>query len=312
MSKKQEAVIFPGQGSQVKGMGRDVAEQNSEARELWLYAEKKSGLPLREIYWDGEETDMADTKALQPALTVVALTLWLMACKKIKSTAFAGHSLGEYAALAAARVLDIKTTLHLVSLRGKLMAEAGAVNQGMMALLKLSEEEAKAVVKTAGEETGQTLLVANYNTPAQFVISGEDKALQRASVLAKEKKGRAVQLAVSGAFHSPLVAEAGRELEKELKKAHWDIPTAPVYFNATAGTEKDPAAICTLMCSQMTSSVRWIEIMHNIYAAGSREFIEVGPKGVLTKMVGQNLKAREEKDWTAINLDSLESIGLYS
>lgn len=304
------AVLFPGQGSQVKDMGRDLAENDSEYMYWWVKAEEASQLPLREIYWDGTDKDMADTRALQPALTVVNLTLWMHAVKSIKPGGFAGHSLGEYTALAAAKVLSPEDTLKLVSLRGRLMAEAGGDDQGMAALLKMTLEGAEEVVAAAKEESGAELLVANYNTPAQYVISGSKSALDVAARLVKEKKGRAIPLPVSGAFHSPLIQEAADEFAAQLKKADWNTPATPVYFNVTAAAEADPAAVMDIMCRQMISSVRWTEITRNMYKDGGRSFIEVGPKGVLSKMVGQNLKEME-KDYTATNLDTVAAIDGY-
>jgi len=301
------AILFPGQGSQVKNMGRDLAEADADAMYWWTRAEAVSQQPLREIYWGGDDQDMADTRALQPALTVTCLTLWMQAEKKLTADAFAGHSLGEYSALAAARVLEVDEVLELVSLRGRLMAEVAAPDQGMTALLKLSQEDAEALVAEAREQSGAELLVANFNTPGQFVISGQKAALAVAAELAKEKKGRAIPLPVSGAFHSPLIAEAARELEVRLKKADWREPKAEVYFNATAGTVADPAAIREIMCRQMVSPVRWIEINQAQYRAGVRNFVEIGPKGVLTKMLGQNLKDLGE-DWTGTNMDTLAAV----
>ncbi|MBU1002809.1 MAG: ACP S-malonyltransferase [Proteobacteria bacterium] len=301
------AVLFPGQGSQVKNMGRDLAENDSEYMYWWTKAEAISQLSLREVYWGGDDQDMADTRVLQPALTVTNLTLWMHAAKKIKTDVFSGHSLGEYAALAAAKVLDVEKVLELVSLRGRLMAEAGAPDQGMTALLKLSQEDVEALVETAREQSGAELIVANYNTPGQFVISGQKPALEAAAVIAKELKGRAIPLPVSGAFHSPLIAEAALELQVQLKKAEWRTPQGKVFFNVTAGPEDNPESIKDIMCRQMVSPVRWIEINQTQHRAGCRTFIEVGPKGVLTKMLGQNLKDMDN-DWTGTSLDTMAAI----
>lgn len=301
------AVIFPGQGSQIKDMGRELAESDSEYMYLWQQAEAISQQPLREIYWGGDDYDMADTRALQPAMTVCCLSLWMYAAKRLGADCFAGHSLGEYPALAAAKVLSIQQTLELVSLRGRLMAEAGSSDEGMYAILKLSGEKTEEIVKAAAEKTGLEIGIANYNTPAQFVISGKKEALAVAADLAKENKGRAIPLPVSGAFHSPLIEEAATELKSQLLAADWHAPEKPVYFNVTASPEENPEAIRDIMVRQMTSSVRWTDITRNQYAAGIRTWFEPGPKGVLTKMLGQNLKG-EEKDWTGKSLDSTGAI----
>lgn len=303
------AIIFPGQGSQEKGMGRDVAEQFGWAMALWETAEKESGLALREIFWDGEAADMSNTRALQPALTVTDLSLWL-ALKEAKSDltpmAVAGHSLGEYPALAAAGVLSPEDTIKAVTLRGKLMSECGGVGHGMAAIVKLPMETVEGLVANAAAESGKVLVIANYNSPAQFVVSGEKEALDALAAPVKKAKGRAIALAVSGAFHSPLIAEAGEEYKKLLATLTWKKPAIPVYFNATAETEADSVKVAEIMAGQMTSSVYWVQIMQNMYAAGARNFMEVGPKSVLAKLAGQNLKGQDGVETQ--NIGSLEAI----
>jgi [acyl-carrier-protein] S-malonyltransferase len=170
------AVLFPGQGSQEKGMGRDLAESRSEAMDLWKLAENASGLPLREIYWDGSEADMADTRALQPALTAVNLSFWLLLGEKLAPAALAGHSLGEFAALAAAGVLPIQEVLTLTALRGRLMAEIKSPGDGMAAVLKLPQDAVEDIVNVARDVTGAELRIANYNSPEQYVLSGRKAA----------------------------------------------------------------------------------------------------------------------------------------
>lgn len=300
------AILFPGQGSQVRDMALALAEADEDYMYWWQKAENVCKLPLREIYWGGDDKDMADTAALQPALTVANMTLFMYAEKKIKCDCFAGHSLGEYSALAAARVLGMDETLELVSLRGKLMAQAGGEGQGMAAILKMDREGVEAMVEAAKAETGAPLVVANYNTPGQYVISGMKPALDAAAAVAKEKKGRAIPLPVSGAFHSPLVDEAAAEFKKQLAKADWHAPKGAVYFNATAKSEADPAAIAGIMANQMTSSVYWTDINQAQYEDGARTFYEIGPKGVLAKMLGQNLKGLD--GWTGANLDTADAI----
>lgn len=299
------AVLFPGQGSQEKGMGRDLAEANSQAMELWTLAEKASGLPLREIYWEGDDAAMADTRALQPAMTVVNLNLWFELRPRLTPMGMAGHSLGEYAALAAAGALPVPQTLELVSLRGRLMAECGGTGGAMAAVLRMSLADIEAVVAKAGAETGKVLLVANYNSPGQYVISGEKAAVDRAGALCKEFKGRAMPLPVSGAFHSPLMAEAAAELAKALAKADFSDPKIPVCQNASGQLVKDFREVREQLTRQMTSSVRWIDTMANLYQAGARTFLELGPKGVLSKMVKPNLEGKT--DYNAINVATYEA-----
>jgi [acyl-carrier-protein] S-malonyltransferase len=301
-------ILFPGQGSQEKGMGRDVAEADSAALDLWKLAERESGLALREIYWDGEPADMADTRALQPALTVVNLTLWMAVKDKLSPAATAGHSLGEFASLGSSGALGVEDCVRAVTLRGRLMAESGGAGHGMAAVVKLAQDQVEEIVAQAVDQSGKELRIANYNTPAQFVISGEAEALDAAEILVKAAKGRAIRLAVSGAFHSPLIQEAADEFAAFLDTLAWKAPAFPVFHNATALPEADATSIKSVMQRQMTSSVLWIQTMQAMWAAGVREFIEVGPKGVLFKMLKANLGSEEEK-WSGLNIGNLEQAG---
>lgn len=295
------AVLFPGQGSQEKGMGRDLAEREPECMDLWKRAEKASGLALREIYWDGEEADMARTDALQPAMTAVNLSLWLRAGQRLAPAGVAGHSLGEYLALAAAGVLSLDDTLQITALRGRLMSQAGGPDQGMTAVLKLSLEQVEEIAAAAADATGTLCIAANRNTPAQFVLSGHKAALEVAAERIKEAKGRAVPLAVAGAFHSPLVEEAAAELAKAMAKLDWSAPRIPVVLNVTAAPEPDPAKVKDAMTRQMVSPVRWIETMATLWGLGARRFVELGPKGVLARMCAANVAplGAAEGEWSA-------------
>ncbi len=297
---KTPAVLFPGQGSQEKGMGRPLAEASSEAMELWVLAERESGLPLREIYWDGDAEAMANTRNQQPAMTAVNLGVWFNLKSRLSPACMAGHSLGEYSALAASGILDPKDALTLTALRGRLMDETDGDGR-MAAVLKMTLEDVEALVKKAAEDTGALLLTANYNSPGQFVISGAADAVEAATVLAKEQKGRAVPLPVSGAFHSPMMDEAAAELTKAMDKIDWKAPACPVYFNATAAPEADPTAIHTVMARQMTSQVLWMQTLSAMWNQGVRDYVELGPKGVLAKLLKANFKGRDE-DWTGSNI----------
>lgn len=286
------AVLFPGQGSQEAGMGRDLAEADREAMELWKRAERASGLELRAVYWEGDAAAMADTRALQPALTVVNLNLWRVLAARVKPVAAAGHSLGEYSALAAAGVLSVETVLDLTSVRGRLMAEADPEGKGAMAaILKLPLAEAESAVAAVAEATGEMIGIANYNTPGQYVASGTKAAIAALQDAVKERKGRALPLPVSGAFHSPLMREAAAEMAKALEKASWSPAAFAVYPNVTGRATADQRELKQLLLAQMTSSVRWIDTISNQYVDGARRFLECGPKGVLTKMVKPVLDA---------------------
>lgn len=305
------AVLFPGQGSQEAGMGRDLAESNGEIMALWKKAETISGLPLRSVYWEsGDPALMADTRNLQPALTVVNLSLWLELAPHLRPQAGAGHSLGEYSAYAASGALSPEAVLELVSLRGALMADADPTGRGgMAALLRLKREDAEAVAREAAESTGELLIVANYNTPGQFVLSGAKTALEAALPLVRARKGRAMPLSVSSAFHTPLMEKAAAELTGALRKAVWNRPRFPLYSNVTGGAVTDGESLRDLACRQMTSPVLWIDAITAQWNDGVRTWIEVGPKGVLTRMVKpilDPLAGTEEAE--ALSIDSREAV----
>jgi len=266
-------------------MGRDLAEASSEAMNLWKQAERISGLPLREIYWEGDGDAMSDTRALQPALTVVNLNLWNAVAPRAQVRAAAGHSLGEFSAMAAAGVLSPESVLELTALRGRLMAEADPEGKGAMAaLLKLDQKAVEEIVAETAAQSGELILVANYNTPAQLVISGAKAAVTMACQKAKERKGRGIELKVSGAFHSPMMAEANKELAPLLRKAVWSKPKFPVYCNAHGKAVTDGESARESLLAQMTSSVLWMDVMRNQFADGARRWLELGPKAVLGKM----------------------------
>ena len=289
------ALLFPGQGSQEPGMGRDLADADADAMDLWKKAERISGIALREIYWDGDESRMADTRNLQPALTVVNLSLWRKLSAKLAPLAAAGHSLGEFSAMAAAGVLPVDVVLELVSLRGRLMSQADPHGKGTMAaVVKLTLAQVEACVAEARDSSGETLVVANHNTPGQFVVSGTAAAMAVLQEKVKTAKGRAVPLSVSGAFHSPLMAEAAAEFAQAVDavgKGSWSNARFPVYCNASPSAESDASALKNLMRKQMTSPVYWIDTVARLWDAGARLFVECGPKGVLGKMVGPILQA---------------------
>ncbi len=306
----QPIVLFPGQGSQVPGMGRDVAEADADAMELWKKAERISSLPLREIFWDGDEAAMSDTRALQPALTVVNCNLWRLLAGKVEPMGAAGHSLGEFSALAAAQALSLDDALAITSLRGRLMAEADPEGRGVMAaIVRLDEDTTAGIVEEAARESGELLLIANYNTPAQFVISGTRAAVDAAAARAKAARGRAIVLKVSGAFHSPMMEEANRELAPVLEKADWREPRFPVWCNFDARPVASGEAAREKLLAQMVSPVRWTDTVRGQYAAGARSWLEIGPKAVLGKMVKACLDgvAAEGEELPAGIVSDLES-----
>ncbi|MBQ8664877.1 MAG: ACP S-malonyltransferase, partial [Mailhella sp.] len=289
MSNMQTAILFPGQGAQATGMGRRLAEAAPEIMDLWKKAEVISGQPLREIYWESNDaTIMAETRTLQPALTVVNFALFLSCVDRFTPVAAAGHSLGEFAALAAAKVLPFEKVLELVTLRGQLMADADPNHEGsMMAVLRLPQDMLEAAVKDAAEKTGKTVRIANKNTPLQLVISGHKEALEVVYEQLKDNsvRGKFFPLAVSGAFHTPLMAEANAEFVKLLDKQDWQTASFPIYSNVNGDPLTEPNLIRNAMRKQMTSSVQWVDTISNMWKNGVRRWIGFGPQGVTSRMV---------------------------
>ena len=283
---KKTALLFPGQGSQEKNMGRDLAESDRDIMDIWKRAERASNIALREIYWDGDDAAMTDTRNLQPALTAANLSLWHAASKKLSPCCAAGHSLGEFSAIAASGALSLDDTFEMVALRGQLMADADPKGAGAMsAIVKLKLETVRALVEETANETGELLIIANHNTPLQFVISGTKAACAHCGERVKAMKGRAIPLAVSGAFHSPLMEDAARELARALEKRSWNKPAFPIYCNALGTAVNDAESLKAAMQKQMTSSVFWIDTIRNQWKDGVRRWVELGPKALLVKMV---------------------------
>ncbi len=309
MSKQLTGVLFPGQGSQEANMGRDLAESDAAAMEIWKMAEQASGHPLREIFWDQGCGEMDATRYVQPALTAVNLALWMRLKLKLGGDYTAGHSLGEYCALCAAQVLEPRAVLELTSLRGRLMDEADPHSRGgMAAILKLKRDQVEDLVSRVARDTDKVILVANYNTPTQTVVSGDKEALNHLETLVQEAKGRLFHLPVSGAFHSPMMQEAAEELSDVMRKLEWKTPVFPVFFNATARMEQDPEKIRQIMSAQMTSPVYFAQLIENMHEQGVGQFVELGPKGVLSKMIPQILG--RDAGVEARNLSCLKDIEL--
>ncbi len=286
------AILFAGQGSQQAGMGRDLAEADKDAMATWKEAEKISGLPLREIYWEGNEAEMSDTRALQPAITTVNLNLWRAWSQQraVMPVAFAGHSLGEFSALAASGAISHSDALKITALRGRLMAEADPEGKGAMAaIVKLDKKGVEEIVAETSRESGEMIIAANYNTPVQTVISGTKNAIVLAGQKAKARKARFMELKVSGAFHSPMMEEANRELQILLERVEWHDPRAPVYCNVDAKPVYNAQSAQKSIWRQMLSPVYWYELIRNLYLAGVRWWVEISPRAVLGKMVGPSL-----------------------
>lgn len=282
MKDKSIAVLFPGQGSQFIGMGKEFLETDEEAGKLMDLAEEVSGAELRRLCLEGPMEELTRAIYLQPALTAVNLICWQAVAKAgIRVDYFAGHSLGEYSALCAAGILSIGDTLKLVTERGRLSEREGMKNPGgMQAILGLTLEEVEDVL--AGLPESSQVTVANHNTDKQIVVSGYHEALAALEHIIAEKGGRAITLNVSVANHSPLVAGAIPDFEEIMATIVFNPPERPVLFNVTGAEETDPHAIRGIMSRQIASRVRWFETVTSLVDRGVTDFIEVGPKKVLS------------------------------
>jgi len=279
------AVLFPGQGSQYVGMVREFLETDDLSRELMAQASEASGLPLEKLCLEGPMEEMTKTLHLQPLLTAVDFICWRQLERAgVRADFFCGHSLGEYPALMAAGVLDPRDGFRLVTERGRLMEREALSHPGsMQAVVKLSIEEVRDIVREAASEG--VIGVANHNSAQQVVISGEEKALQKAAGLVKERGGKAIPLKVSGPWHSELIAGAIPDFTRFMEAIPFAPPRVPVLFNVTAAAEEDPRAIKEIMARQIASAVRWYEIVGKLLEHGVTTFIEAGPKEVLSGLV---------------------------
>jgi len=275
------ALLFAGQGAQVVGMGRDLAEAFPEARALFDAANLHLGYDLAGICFNGPEADLTRTENAQPGIYLVswvALQLLKQRVPNLSFEATAGLSLGEFTALAAAGAMTFEEGLKVVRARGRFMHEACAATQGgMAAIIGLDEAAMREVCST----TGVTL--ANLNCPGQLVISGPSDKIPAAIEAAKARGAKkALPLTVAGAYHSPLMASAQAPLAAELAGIHWTIPTVPVIANVTAQPHGAPSSIPGLLVDQVTSSVRWEDSIRLLISQGFTRFIELGPGTALS------------------------------
>jgi len=289
MQESKIAVLFPGQGSQFIGMGKEFLESDPEAGTLMDLADSISSAPLRKLCLEGPIEELTKAVYLQPALTAANLICW-QALKKagLRPDYFAGHSLGEYSALCASGVLEVEDTLKLVTERGKLSEREGQKNPGgMQAILGLTLEEVEEILATFPENSKVT--IANHNCEKQIVISGYHETLAVVDGIVSEKGGKAITLNVSVANHSPLVAGAIPDFEKIMADISFQTPETPVLYNVTAAEEKEPVIIRSIMSRQIASRVRWFEIINSLVDKGVTHFIEVGPKKVLSGLNKKNV-----------------------
>lgn len=286
LASKKLAFIFPGQGSQSVGMGKNLAENYSAAANVFRRGDEVLGFSISELCFDGPDEDLKQTINTQPALFLTSIAAFEVVREQGITPAFtAGHSVGEYAALYAAGAFDLETGLWLVKQRAELMQRAASENPGTMAaILGLSPEQVQEVVSKASDVG--VVVAANLNSPIQTVISGELDAVARASQIASEMGAkRVVPLNVSGAFHSPLMQSAADALEKTLCKVEIRDLDIPVVANVTADFEIAAREVRENLAKQITGSVRWVESVQRMASAGADVFVELGPGNVLAGLV---------------------------
>lgn len=279
-----KAYIFPGQGSQFPGMGKALYERSEKAREIMDKANEILGFPITDTMFGESAEDLKATRVTQPAIFIHSVVLAL--CSGLEAPAMAaGHSLGEFSALAAAGAMDFEDALRLVAVRASAMQKCCEQAPGAMAaIINLPTETIEEICASC---TG-IVIPANYNSDGQIVISGEAEAVAEACAKMKEAGAkRALPLPVSGAFHSPLMEPARLELAEAIDKTPFRAPVCPVYQNVTALPSTDPAVIKDNLLRQLTSPVRWTQTVRNMVADGADHFLEIGPGTVLQGLVGR-------------------------
>lgn len=272
-----KAYVFPGQGSQFEGMGKDMYESSDVARALMEKANQVLGFRITDVMFEGTAEDLKQTRITQPAIFIHSIAKARMAGDAFKPDAVAGHSLGEFSALVAAGALSFEDGLQLVYQRALAMQKAcEAVESTMAAILGLEDE----VVEKVCNEVEEMVVPANYNSPGQLVISGTVAGVEKAVEKLQEAGARrALILQVGGAFHSPLMQPAQEELQAAIESSGFSKPSCPVYQNVDARLYTDPEQIKQNLIAQLTAPVRWTQAMQNMISDGVTEFIEVGGTG---------------------------------
>jgi [acyl-carrier-protein] S-malonyltransferase len=280
------AFIFPGQGSQFSGMGKNLYEHNEIAKQLFEKANEILGFRISDIMFEGTDEQLKQTNVTQPAVFIHSVIAYLT-IPEVKPDMVAGHSLGEFSALVANKTLSFEDALKLVSIRAKAM-QAACENEPstMAAVLALADEKVEEICETVSKEHNEIVVAANYNCPGQLVISGSLKGIEIACEQMKAAGAkRALVLPVGGAFHSPLMEPAKLELAAAIESTNFNIPICPVYQNVVAAAVTSPAQIKLNLIAQLTGAVRWTQTVQAMVKDGATQFTEVGPGKVLQGLV---------------------------
>lgn len=286
--QKMKAFVFPGQGSQFVGMGKNLYDTNPLAKELFDIADEILGFKITDIMFAGTDDQLKETKVTQPAVFLHSVISALCLGSEFTPSMVAGHSLGEFSALVAVGALSFEDGLRLVAKRANAMQKACELNPGTMAaIIGLPDEKVEGICKEVSVN-GKIVVAANYNCPGQLVISGDTEAINEAcDKLKAEGAKRALPLKVGGAFHSPLMQPAKDELQKAIELTEFKEPKCPVYQNVDAKAHTDANEIKENLIAQLTSSVCWTKSVQNMIADGATDFTECGPGKALQGMIGR-------------------------